>query len=132
LVKRSECSAKALEGIIEVSWSEKNHTKTMKFRGTGLPRRGSSLAAMINDAVGRWHAGEPGSRIASSWWGNKAAPSGLGSYLLKEGMASFSGMAFFETVYGRERAVEEHTVSIVNGIRIPGTDPRTNRRADGE
>lgn len=26
----------------------------------------------------------------------------------------------------------KHTVSIVNGVRIPGTDPTTNRRADGE
>src|SRR5271166_1928498 len=26
----------------------------------------------------------------------------------------------------------KHTVSIVNGVRIRGTDPTTNRRADGE
>ena len=26
----------------------------------------------------------------------------------------------------------KHTVSIVNGVRVPGTDPGTNRRADGE
>ena len=44
--------------------------------------------------------------LAHSWWGNKVAPSGPGGPLLNEGMASFSGMAFSETAYGRQKTIE--------------------------
>ncbi len=92
-----------------------------------LPFRDYRIAEMPNDAVPWYGSSEEGliisrnemmrseegvlgnlvHELAHSWWGNKVAPSGPGSYLLNEGMASFSGMAFFETVYGRERTNEE-------------------------
>jgi hypothetical protein len=46
--------------------------------------------------------------LAHSWWGNKVVPEGPGEYLLDEGMASFSGMSFFEATYGRKRTIEQN------------------------
>jgi len=43
--------------------------------------------------------------LAHAWWGNKVTPTGPGSYLLNEGMASFSGIEFFESRVGREGAL---------------------------
>lgn len=91
-----------------------------------LPFRDYRIAEMPNDAVPWYGASEEGliisrnemmqseegllgnivHELAHSWWGNKVAPDGPGAPLLNEGMASFSGMAFFETVYGRDRTIE--------------------------
>lgn len=92
-----------------------------------LPFLDYRIAEMPNDAVPWYGSSEEGliisrnemmrseeallgnlvHELAHSWWGNKVAPDGPGGYLLNEGMASFSGMAFFETVYGKERTIEE-------------------------
>src|SRR5579872_172693 len=90
------------------------------------PFRDYRIAEMPNDAVPWYGSSEPGliisrnemmlseegllgnmvHELAHSWWGNKVAPQGLGGLLLNEGMASFSGMAFFEELFGHERAIE--------------------------
>lgn len=92
-----------------------------------LPFLDYRIAEMPNDAVPWYGSSEEGliisrnemmrseeallgnlvHELAHSWWGNKVAPDGPGGYLLNEGMASFSGMAFFETLYGKERTIEE-------------------------
>lgn len=44
--------------------------------------------------------------LAHSWWGTALTPFGPGSYLLSEGMASFSGNVFWEAEFGRETAID--------------------------
>jgi aminopeptidase N len=44
--------------------------------------------------------------LAHAWWGNKVAPAGPGAPLINEGLASFTGMSFFEERDGRARAIE--------------------------
>jgi Peptidase family M1 domain len=93
-----------------------------------LPFHDYRIAEMPNDIVPWYGVSEPGliisrnemmtteegllanivHELAHSWWGNKVAPEGPGSLLLDEGMASFSGMSFFEATYGRERTIEQN------------------------
>jgi aminopeptidase N len=93
-----------------------------------VPFRDYRIAEMPNDIVPWYGASEPGliisrnemmtseegllgnvvHELAHSWWGNKVTPEGPGGLLLNEGMASFSGMSFFEATYGRERTIEQN------------------------
>ncbi|MGA7630762.1 MAG: M1 family aminopeptidase [Terriglobales bacterium] len=86
------------------------------------------IAEMPNDIVPWYGASEPGliisrnemmmseegllgnivHELAHSWWGNKVVPEGPGGLLLNEGMASYSGMSFFEAAYGREHVIEQN------------------------
>jgi hypothetical protein len=100
-----------------------------------LPFRDYRIAEMPNDIVPWYGASEPGliisrnemmtteegllgnmiHELAHSWWGNKVAPLGPGGLLLNEGMASFSGMAFFEATYGRENTIEQNEFGSPSG-----------------
>jgi hypothetical protein len=100
-----------------------------------VPFRDYRIAEMPNDVVPWYGASEPGliisrnemmtseegllanvvHELAHSWWGNKVTPEGPGSLLLNEGLASFSGMSFFEATYGRERTIEQNEFGSATG-----------------
>jgi Peptidase family M1 domain len=98
------------------------------WQSMAMPFRDYRIAEMPNAIVPWYGASEPGliisrnemmtseeglladilHELAHSWWGNKVTPEGPGGLLLSEGMASFSGMSFFEATYGRERTIEQN------------------------
>jgi hypothetical protein len=99
--------------------------RALEARYGPMPFRDYRIAEMPNDAVPWYGASEEGliisrnemmrseeglvgnmvHELAHAWWGNKVAPTGLGGPVINEGMASFTGMAFFEGREGRERAI---------------------------
>jgi hypothetical protein len=109
--------------------------KFLEARYGPVPFRDYRIAEMPNDAVPWYGASEPGliisrnemmlseegllgnleHELAHSWWGNKVAPQGLGGLLLNEGMAAFSGMAFFEEGFGRQNAIEGSEFGSLSG-----------------
>jgi hypothetical protein len=50
-----------------------------------------------------------------SWWGNEIRPTGSGSVLLDEGMASFSGFEFWASFYGLAHTLEGLEFGSANG-----------------
>lgn len=91
-----------------------------------MPFRDYRIAEMPNDVVPWYGASEEGliisrnemmrsedglvgnmvHELAHAWWGNKVAPIGAGAPVINEGLASFTGMAFFEERDGRAHAIE--------------------------
>ena len=54
-------------------------------------------------------------KYSHSWWGNEVRPTGPGSFLLGEGMASFSGFELFASFYGLAHTLEGLEFGSANG-----------------